>query len=457
MILHYEFDQFLIMKNIFTNKNINVIGLLFAITTMTLLLACHNHDHSDPNHSHDDHGHAHDTHAHDDHDDHTGHDDHDDHGDEKTVTLNKAQYLNAEIDTGWFSMKNLSDVVNVSGYTELNPQNKAAVSMPLNGMIKTIQVIEGQYVKQGQTIATMQSLEYNNMLLEKAKLNEELILSNATLPFLQQEYDRQVQLDKDGATSIQNLQKSNADLQIERAKVESVKSQMAILDQTIGMFNASGNELPVIAPISGYITHVDINIGSAVQTNMTLFSIINNNKMHVDLLVYENDLAKIEVGQRVRFNLSDRPGVEVGGKIFNIGKSFENNTKSVAVHADIDKGNKNLIPGMYVNALIDIGTNKVQTLPVDAVVEAEGRHFIFLWSKKNLEHDAHDGHDHEEHDEESIFSRLEVKTGVAQLGFIEITLLGKIEKGDRIVTSGAYYLQSHLQKSEGAGGHGHAH
>ncbi len=441
------------MKNIFKNKNIAVIGLLILFLSITLLFSCHNHDHSDPNHSHDDHGHTHDTHS--DHENHSDHE-HNEHTDEKTVILNKAQYLNAEIDTGWFAIKNLSDVVNASGYTELNPQNKAAVSMPLNGIIKTIKVIEGQYVKKGQEIATMQSLEYSNMLLEKAKLNEELVLSNASIPFLQQEYERQVQLGEDGATSIQNLQKSNADLQIELAKVESVKSQISILEQTIGMFNANGIDLPVIAPISGYITHVDINIGSAVETNRTLFSIVNNNKMHVDLLVYENDLAKIKVGQRVRFNLSDRPGIEVGGKIFNIGKSFENNTKSVAVHADIDKGNKNLIPGMYVNALIDIGSNKVQALPIDAIVEAEGRHFVFV-SVSESPNSTHDGNDQVKRNGESVFLRLEVKTGASQLGFTEITMVDEIEDGNRIVTSGAYYLQSHLQKSEGAGGHGHAH
>ena len=448
-------QSILIMKNIIVSKNITGLRILTAALCAILLFACHNHDHSDPNHSHDDHEHDHAAHEHDDHD---NHDDHDDHGNEKTVTLNKAQYLNAEIDTGWFSMKNISDVVNVSGYTELNPQNKAAVSMPLNGIIKTINVIEGQHVNKGQTIATMQSLEYNSMLLDKSKLNEELILSNAAIPFLQQEYERQVQLDQEGATSKMDLQKANSDLQIERAKVNAVQSQIAIIDQTIGMFTANGNDLPIIAPISGYITHVDINIGSPVQSNIALLSIVNNNKMHVDLLVYENDLAKIKVGQKVRFNLSDRPGVEVGGKIFNIGKSFENNTKSVAVHADIDKGNKNLIPGMYVNALIDIGSNKVRTLPVDAVVEAEGRNFIFILEPKNPNEENHNNnHDDHHHREENTFSRLEVKTGSSQLGFIEITPLEDIHKGDRIVTNGAYYLQSHLQKSESGGGHGHAH
>ena len=53
------------------------------------------------------------------------------------------------------------------------------------------------------------------------------------------------------------------------------------------------------------------------------------------------------------------------------------------------------------------------------------------------------------------FQRVEVKTGNAQLGFIQTTLLQNVEKEAKIVLKGAYYLQSHLLKSEGGGGHEH--
>ena len=58
-------------------------------------------------------------------------------------------------------------------------------------------------------------------------------------------------------------------------------------------------------------------------------------------------------------------------------------------------------------------------------------------------------------EDEIMFTRLEVKTGPRQLGFVNITLLGEIHEGDKMVTKGAYYLQSHLLKSEGGGGHHH--
>lgn len=65
----------------------------------------------------------------------------------KEVELNEAQYKAAGVELGTFAMKNLSEVVNANGYTKLPPQNQADVSVHLTGIVKSINVIEGQAVK----------------------------------------------------------------------------------------------------------------------------------------------------------------------------------------------------------------------------------------------------------------------------------------------------------------------
>ena len=193
-----------------------------------------------------------------------------------------------------------------------------------------------------------------------------------------------------------------------------------------------------------------------------MFTIVDNSNMHVDLLVYEKDLQKVKTGQTVRFILTNQDNVEIKGKIFSIGKAFENETKSVAVHADILNDKQILIPGMYVNALIDVGLNNVKALPVDAVIKADGREFIFVLEEhaKEEDHDEEVGHGHDdghEHNEGKSyhFQRIEVKTGTTQLGYVQVTILQQISTNAQIVLKGAYYIQSHLLKSEGGGGHEH--
>lgn len=444
------------------NKNIKIYGgiILLAIISLIVYNLFFKHDHA-AGHVHDD-GTVHGEVATESEHNHEGEEaGHDEQGHEKMVHLNEAQFKNAGIDTGWFENKNLSEVINTNGYTKLPPQNQAQVSVLYPGVIKTIKVIEGQYVKAGQTIATMQSMAYNNTRLEKEKLNESLQSSMANLEFLKLEYDRQKELTEGNVNAKKVFQKVSADLKLEESKIAALQSQISILNQNINMGgNSTSSIIPITAPISGNISDVIVNIGASAEPGKQLFGIVDNSKMHVDLLVYEKDLYKVKAGQGVRFILTNQGNKEIKGKIFSIGKTFENETKSVAVHADIVNEKQLLIPGMYINALIDIGVSKVQALPIEAVVKAEGREFIFLWEKENMKtkHEHKEGENHEgeeEHEDEISFARIEVKTGATQLGYVQVTPLTGINNGDKIVVKGAYYLQSHLQKGEGGGGHHH--
>lgn len=364
----------------------------------------------------------------------------------KEVHLNEAQYKATGLVLGGIEKKNLSEVINANGYTKLPPQNQAQVSVQLPGTIKSIKVIEGQAVKAGQVLATMQSMAYNNLRLEREKLNQELTASQSSLDFLRLEFARQKELSDENVNAKKVFQKVSSDLQMEEAKVKTLQSQIAILGQNIEIGgNSTSPIINITAPISGNITDVNVTIGAAAEVGKPLFSIVDNSKMHVDLLVYEKDLFKVKPGQNVRFILTNQDGSEIQGKIFSVGKSFENETKSVAVHADILNEKRLLIPGMYVNALVDVGANKVDALPVDAIIKAEGREFVFVLEEEEKTAEGTKFH----------FQRIEVKTGTSQLGYVQTTFLQPVETAKNIVVKGAYYLQSHLTKSEGGGGHEH--
>lgn len=373
----------------------------------------------------------------------------------KEVELNEAQYTASEIQLGTFTPKNLSEVINANGYTKLPPQNQADVSVFVSGIIKSINIIEGQAVRKGQVIATIESPEFT-------RLQEDYLTSKSNLEFLKLEYERQRILSEEEVSAKKVFQKTKAEYDIEKARFASLQRQLSTMNINLG--KGAVSTVPVVAPISGFITEVNIKIGSNVEAGKPLTTIVDNSKLHVDLLVYEKDLYKVKTGQKVRFVLTNQDNSEITGKIFSVGKAFENETKSVAMHADITNDKLQLIPGMYVNALIDVGANTVDALPIDAVVKAEGREFIFILEGIHEEEDAHDaeeGHKHEDGDKHKgkkqknfHFQRIEVKTGTAQLGYVQAKLLQDIPPDAKIVLKGAYYIQSHLLKNEG-GGHEH--
>lgn len=391
----------------------------------------------------------------------------------KEVELNEAQFSSAGVVLGTFTPKNLSEVVNANGYTKLPPQNQADVSVFVSGIVKSIAVIEGQNVHKGQVIATVESPEFT-------RIQQDYLTSKSNLDFLKLEYERQRILSEEEVSAKKVFQKTKADYEIEKARFASLNRQLQTMN--INPNKGAVATVPVVAPISGAITEVNIKIGSNVSPGQALVNIVDNSQLHVDLLVYEKDLQKVKTGQNVRFVLTNQDNTEIKGKIFSVGKAFENETKSVAVHADIENDKQQLIPGMYVNALIDVGANTVNALPVDAVVKAEGREFIFILEGAHEEkagHDAEQGHTHddgdthsESHDQQQghshddghaheesgksyHFQRIEIKTGTAQLGYVQVTPLQELPADAKIVIKGAYYIQSHLLKSEGGGGHEH--
>ena len=372
-----------------------------------------------------------------------------------TIELTQAQAKASQIALGNFERKNLSEVVTANGYTKLPPQNQADVSVFMAGIIKSIAVIEGQFVKKGQSLATFQSIEYNNLRLQKAKLVEEIQQAKVTKEYLGIDFNRQKELSEENITAKKIFQKISADFEAIKSKIENLEHQIKILEQTISL---SGKEnattIAIVAPISGYITAVNVKIGSSIAPNTSLFSIVDNSKMHVDLLVYEKDLFKIKVGQKVRFVLTNRGNQEIMGNIFSIGQAFQNETKSVAVHADINNSKAGLISGMYVSALIDIGKNDVNTLPIDAVVKAEGKEFVFIQEVEE-KHEHTTGEKIHEEDTGVHFKRIEVNTGTVQLGFVQVTPLQEIPTGAKIVLKGSYYLQSSIANAEGGDEHGH--
>lgn len=369
----------------------------------------------------------------------------------REVVLNHAQFKTAGIELGTFFQKNLSEVVMASGYTELPPQNQADVSVHGAGIVTRIYVIEGQHVRRGQVIAIVESPEF-------ARLQEQYITSKSNLGFLVKEFERQKILSDENVNSKKVFQRTKADFETEKARFASLGRQLSLMN--LGTAAATGT-MAVTAPISGSITNINIKIGSNAEVGKPLLSIIDNSKLHVDLSVFEKDLGKIKPGQNVRFVLTNQDKKEIRGKIFNVSQSFQNESKSVAVHAEMLNAGSALIPGMYVNALIDVGAQPVTALPSDAVVRAEGREYIFV-----LEDGNHDEEGHEEHTEALDdghtprgpvyhFERIEVKTGTSQLGFTQVTPLHELPKSAKIAISGAYYIQSHLVKSSGGGGHEH--
>lgn len=377
---------------------------------------------------------------------------------ETEVALTTAQFETVGIEMGSIEMKNLNTIIKANGYTTVPPQNRADVSTLIGGVVKDIFVLEGTYVAKGKTLATLQNLQV-------AEMQEDYNAAVANIEYLQLEYNRQKTLSEEDVNPRKVFQEVKAKLATERARAQAAKNKLQALNVSL-----SGNSsiIPIIAPISGYVGKIGITKGAFADTGITLFEVIDNKQMHLDLNVFEKDMSKISIGQEVDFVLTNQSNKVIKGKIFGINKSFSNESKSVAVHAKINENDtKDLISGMYVAANINITNQTVQALPKDAIVRNGDKYYIYMQEEHTEETPKakKEAHIHKEgeannHDKEATgkehnevhFKAIEVVPGTTDLGYTEVKLVEEIPANAKIVVKGAFYL---LAASKGGGEHVH--
>lgn len=342
---------------------------------------------------------------------------------EDLLDLTQVQLNTVGIKIGTIEKRNLTAVVKSSGQLAVPPQNEAQVNVLYGGIIRKIHVMEGQKVNKGAILAV---LENQDMI----KLQQEYLTVKGGFSFVEAEYNRQKLLKAAGAGTGKAQELAEANYNADLAKIKAIErqlSQMGVPVRSISKGNLVSS-IPVVAPISGTIGRISAMTGSFMQPGTSLMDIVDNSKIHADLVVFEKDLSRIRVGQKVDFQLTNQKDQHIEGQIYGINKSFENDSKGVVVHAVIKKPESSLIPGMYVTGLISVGSELVSAVPVEAVVQIEGKKYIYVaeTGKNDVIH----------------FKKLEVATGISELGYIQVTPLEKLEDQARIVTKGAFYLQS---------------
>lgn len=369
----------------------------------------------------------------------------------EALLLSEKQMQAVGITLGEIESKNLKSVVRANGHLEVPPQSNAEVHPLTGGLIRKIHVLEGNYVRKGQTLVTLENPDF-------IQVQQDYLASKSALSFAEKEYERQKELMAAKAGTGKIYQQAEADYYAEQARLRTLERQLRQMGISVSQLDKGDviTQVAVSAPISGVVGHIMATTGSFAETSRPLMNITDNSRIHCDLLVYEKDLYKVKSGQQVDFVLTNQDNQQITGKIYGINKSFENDSRAVIAHARIDNSaNKNLIPGMYVSALINVGNQTTRAVPLDAVVSAQGKHYIFVVdnSAAKEEHVAGDKEDHgHEHEKKFHFKQVEVATGVSDLGYIEITLLTPIPDDAVIVTKGAFYIQS---KASGGGGDHH--
>lgn len=388
---------------------------IYIILLSVVTISCNNKD---------EHGHSHEEQSSKKHEE-MNQVDHEE-GDVVHFSFEQFSALDMQIDT--LPLRNVSSYVETNGQLEVPPQNEATVTAVIGANITSIKVIEGDQVKKGQTLATVSHPDLISLQTDyNSNWND--------LQYLEQEFNRQKRLYEEEIGSGKEFQKTKSEYNSKKAMVSGLEAQLRLLGISAKQVQ-NGNiaeTVAIKAPIDGFIRLVEVKTGQYVTPQMELFEIVNLEHIHADFMVFEKDVAKVKVGQKIRFQVESAAN-ELEALVYSVGKNFEENPKAIHIHAEIENKQGILLPGMYVRGKILTGTDSmVYALPESAIVREQNKSYIFSAIKKQ---------------DEWEFEPIEIIEGNKSEQWTEVKLLQSVPSNLKLALNNAYYLMAEMKKGE---------
>lgn len=339
---------------------------------------------------------------------------------ETLVALTPAQAKNIGLQIGEVSLQSISNILKLSGQIDVPPQNLVSVSIPLGGYLKSTEMLPGTQVRKGQVLAVMEDPQY-------IQLQQDYLSVKNKLGYAGKEYERQRELNSSKASSDKVLQQSESEFRSLNIELKALAAKLSLIGINPHRLNENSisRSITIHSPINGYISKVNVNIGKYVAPADVIFELVNPTDIHLNLMVYEKDLSKVAIGQQAIAYSNAKPEEKYNTKIILVSHSL-NEDRSAELHCTFEKYDKRLVPGMYMNAEIQLNNNKEKVLPSDAIVSFENKDYVFV------------------QEADYRFRMTPVQKGQSENG---LTVVSDSIEGKKIVTTGAYSLLMKLKNA----------
>jgi RND family efflux transporter MFP subunit len=243
----------------------------------------------------------------------------------------------------------------VTASGKIESENSANLSTRMMGYVTKVNVKVGQNVSAGQLLVSI-----NNTDLQAKKAQVDASITQATTGYnnAKKDYDRFVNLFAQQSASQKELDDMTARYEMAKAGLEAAKQMR---NEVMAQFSYSN----ITAPFSGTVTNTFVKEGDMANPGMPLVSIEGASRLQVTAMVSESDISNIQNGMPVKINVKSL-NKEVSGKVSEVSLSAKNTGGQYLVKVTLDKIDKEILSGMFVN--VQFSTNNNETTTVKSAV-----------------------------------------------------------------------------------------
>ncbi len=157
-----------------------------------------------------------------------------------------------------------------------------------------------------------------------------------------------------------------------RAAVTSAETQVAAARRNLSY-------AVVFSPINGYVSDRPADLGEYVSPSSKVATVVKTNPLRVRIDIPEQAITAIQVGQSVSVNVSAYPDRNFGGRVHHVAPSVTPNSRTMTVEAEVENGDGLLKPGQFATVrILQPQTSPAVLVPLRAVRAESGTNYVFI-------------------------------------------------------------------------------
>ncbi|MEN9282086.1 MAG: hypothetical protein RL594_1021 [Bacteroidota bacterium] len=295
-----------------------------------------------------------------------------------TIRLTAAQQKHANLEFGMAVEQTITDDLRVYGTVHVPPQYSHSITTPFGGIVRTVRVLEGSHVHANEALVTLEHPDFITM-------QQEYLQAKTQLDLAERELDRQRFLSRDSVNPRKTVERAQAEVTMLRIQTRSLSEKLALLNIKAASLTESSisRQVTLRSPITGFVTRVNVNTGGFVDPNTPILHVIDPHHMHIELAVFERDIATVHVGDSVRVRITDHPDSLRSATVHLVGKSVRAD-QTIPVHVHLDRHDARLTPGTSLSAFIKSRPRTAWTLPESAIIRSGKLSYVLTGSPGQL-------------------------------------------------------------------------
>lgn len=236
-----------------------------------------------------------------------------------------------------------------------------------NGRVLATSVERGEQVKPGQVLA---KLDTRAASLSATEARAQVDSSRAQEEQAKIECDRYEQLKAKGAITDVEYQAKITQCRTLPLNVQAASARAALAAQNVG-------DGLIRAPFAGVITERFVEVGQFLRQDSRVVTIVSADPLRLQIAVPEGQVASVKEGAEVSFNVAAYPAQRFAGRVRFVSGALRATTRDLVVEALVPNPDRRLLPGMFADVELVIGSEKLPSVPARALLEQDDQARLF--------------------------------------------------------------------------------